>query len=82
MKTEHGEIVIYQAEDGQTSLDVQLQEETVWLTLNQMAELFDRDKSVISRHLKTIFSSGELDKETTVAKYATVQKEGTRKWIA
>ncbi len=79
MQNEHGEIIIYQAEDGQNLLEVHLEEETVWLTLNQMADLFERDKSVISRHLHTIYSSGELDKEATVAKNATVQMEGSRK---
>ena len=53
-----GEIVIYQTEDGQTSLEVKLIEETVWLNLNQMAELFKRDKSVISRHVSNIFKTG------------------------
>ena len=71
-----GEIIIYQTEDGQTSLEVKLIEETVWLNLNQMAELFKRDKSVISRHISNIFKTGELSKEATVAKYATIQMEG------
>ena len=74
-----GEIVIYQTEDGQTSLEVKLIEETVWLNLNQMAELFKRDKSVISRHISNIFKTGELSREATVAKYATVQMEGGRR---
>jgi prophage maintenance system killer protein len=74
-----GEIVIYQTEDGQTFLEVKLIQETVWLNLNQMAELFKRDKSVISRHISNIFKTGELSKEATVAKYATVQMEGGRK---
>lgn len=60
MKQEHGEIVIYQAEDGQTALEVQLTDETVWLSLNQLANLFGRDKSVVSRHLANIFQTGEL----------------------
>lgn len=75
---EHGEIIIYQASDGHSSIEVHLAGETVWLTLNQLAELFDRDKSVISRHIRTIFSSGELQKDLTVAKNATVQNEGGR----
>jgi prophage maintenance system killer protein/transcriptional regulator CtsR len=74
-----GEIIIYQTEDGQTSLEVKLIEETVWLNLNQMAKLFKRDKSVISRHISNIFKTGELSREATVAKYATVQMEGGRK---
>jgi len=74
-----GEIIIYQTEDGQTSLEVKLIEETVWLNLNQMVELFKRDKSVISRHISNIIKTGELSKEATVAKYATIQMEGGRK---
>ena len=73
-----GEFVLYQTEDGETALDVRLDGDTVWLSLNQMAELFDRDKSVISRHLSNIFKSGELDREATVAKNATVQMEAGR----
>ena len=71
-------IRIYQSEDGQTELNVQLDMETVWLSLNQMVELFERDKSVISRHISNIFKERELAKEATVAKYATVQTEGNR----
>jgi hypothetical protein len=74
-----GEILLYQTDDGQTELDVRLEAETVWLNLNQMAVLFQRDKSVISRHLGNIFSTGELARESTVAKFATVQQEGARK---
>ena len=70
------EILLYQTEDGQTKIDVKLSGETVWLTLNQMAELFQRDKSVISRHIKNIFDEGELNEKSTVALFATVQTEG------
>jgi hypothetical protein len=76
MKNEHGEIVIYQAEDGKSSLEVHLLEETVWLTLNQMTELFGRDKSVISRHLNNIFKSSELCRKSVVAKNATTAADG------
>ena len=76
--TEQSEVVLYQTDDGQTQLDVQLDQETVWLSLNQMADLFGRDKSVISRHLNTIFNTGELARGATVAKNATVQIEGQR----
>jgi prophage maintenance system killer protein len=69
-------ILLYQTEDGQTSLDVRLQEETVWLSLTQMAELFDRDKSVISRHLRNIFREGELVRAAVVAKNATTAADG------
>ena len=72
------DVVIYQAEDGSAKIEVQLDQETVWLNLNQIAELFGRDKSVVSRHVNTIFKSGELSREATVAKNATVQTEGGR----
>lgn len=75
----NGQIAIYQTEDGQTQIDVRMEKDTLWLTLLQMAKLFDRDKSVISRHLKNIFDTGELPREATVAKSATVQTEGSRK---
>ncbi len=73
-----GEILLYQAEDGATRIEVRMVNETVWLSLNQMAELFQRDKSVISRHIANVFEEGELLPEATVAKYATVQSEGNR----
>ena len=73
-----GEVVIYQTEDGMSKLEVNLQEETVWLTIEQMAELFQRDKSTISRHINKIFKEGELVREATVAFFATVQNEGSR----
>ena len=66
-----GEIIIYETQDGETSIDVRMEEETVWLTLHQMAILFDRDNSVISRHLKNIFLENELDRNSVVAKNAT-----------
>jgi len=72
------EILLYQPEDGQTRIQVRLENETVWLSLNQMAELFQRDKSVISRHVSNIFKEGELARAATVAKYTTVQQEGGR----
>lgn len=71
-------VLFYQTTDGQTNLDVRVQADTVWLNLNQLATLFDRDKSVVSRHLRNVFSEGELDPATTVAKNATVQTEGGR----
>lgn len=66
-------IVVYKSNDGIVQLDVQVSDETVWLTLDQLALLFDRDKSVISRHLRNIYAEGELTREATVAKNATVQ---------
>lgn len=71
-------IILYQTEDGRTRVDVQFKGETAWLSLNQMAELFQRDKSVISKHIKNAFAEGELREEATVAKFATVQTEGGR----
>ena len=71
-----GEIIIYRAEDGETRLEVSLKEDTVWLSLNQMVALFDRDKSVISRHIKNVFREGELDKRSVVAKFATTASDG------
>ena len=73
-----GQIVLYQTEDGSSRIECRFQGETLWLSLNQMADLFGRDKSVISKHLKSIFEDGELAREATVAKYATVQTEGAR----
>lgn len=64
------ELVIYQTEDGQTKVDAIFSGETVWLSLNQMADLFQRDKSTISRHIKNVFEEGELDRQVVVAKNA------------
>lgn len=72
------EIIIYQTSDNQTTVEVQFEEDTCWLSLNQIAELFERDKSVISRHLKNIYKKGELEESATVAKNATVQMEAHR----
>lgn len=72
------EIILYTSADNQTEIEVQFEKETVWLSLNQLAQLFGRDKSVISRHLKNIYNSQELDFEATVAKNATVQNEAKR----
>ncbi|OFY51838.1 MAG: cytochrome C biogenesis protein CycH [Bacteroidetes bacterium GWF2_41_31] len=69
-------IEIYQLEDGKTEITVQLDSETVWLNLNQIVNLFDRDKSVISRHISNIFKEHELDKNSVVAKNATTATDG------
>jgi hypothetical protein len=69
-------LILYQTEDGRTRLQVRLDGETVWLSLNQIADLFQRDKSVISRHIRNVFEEGELLPSATVAKSATVQTEG------
>ena len=73
-----GEILLYQTADGISKIEVTLVNETVWLALDQMAELFQRNKSTISRHVKNIFECGELDESSTVAFFATVQNEGGR----
>jgi len=73
------EIVLFQSGELAEHIEVRLDEHTVWLTLNQMAQLFNRDKSVISRHLANVFREGELIQEATVAKNATVQIESGRK---
>ena len=73
-----GEILLYQTADGISKIEVTLVNETVWLALDQMAELFQRNKSTISRHVKNIFECGELDESSTVAFFATVQNEGRR----
>jgi len=74
----YGEIIMYQTDDGISKINVNMYDETVWLSLDQMAELFQRDKSTISRHIKNVFEDGELIRESTVAKFATVQNEGER----
>jgi hypothetical protein len=71
-------IIIFKTEDEKISVDVRFDEETVWLTLDQMAALFDRDKSTISRHIRNVFDEGELERQATVAYFATVQSEGAR----
>ncbi len=75
---ETGQLVLYRTEDGRTRIHVRLIQESVWLTLHQIADLFQRDKSVISKHVKNIFETGELSPERTVARFATVQTEGAR----
>ena len=72
----YGEMLIYQTEDGLTKIDVNMQDETVWLTQEQMAELFQRDKSTISRHIRNIFAEGELDEKVVVAEFATTSQHG------
>ena len=64
-------IIMYTTEDGLTKIETTFDEDTVWLSLDQMAELFQRDKSTISRHIKNIFEEGELQRNSVVAKFAT-----------
>jgi hypothetical protein len=75
----HGEFLLYQTADGQTRVQCLFQDETIWLTQQQMADLFGVDNSGVSRHLRNIFEAGELSPGATVAKIATVQVEGDRR---
>ena len=75
---EQNEIVLYQTEDGKVKLDVQMHDESMWLTQEQMAELFQRDKSVITRHINNIYAEGELDSKSTSAKNAFVPNTRSR----
>ncbi len=70
------QIEIYQGSDGQTQLEVRFEQDTVWLTNNQLVELFDSSKANVSEHIKHIFQSKELEESSTVRKFRTVQKEG------
>ncbi len=72
------QIVIYQTDNGQTAIDVRLENETVWLTQAQMAELFQSDRTTIVRHINNIYKDEELEREATCAKIAQVHKEGKR----
>ena len=74
-----GQIILYQTSDGESKIEVRLENDTVWLSADQMAELFQRNKSTISRHIKNVLEDGELEEASTVAFFATVQDEGDRK---
>ena len=76
---EENKIIIYQTEDGQTQIDVRLENETVWLTQAQMAELFNKTPQNITMHIQNAYKEGELDRESTCKEYLQVQKEGIRK---
>jgi hypothetical protein len=78
MKETDNRIIMFKTEDEKISVDVRFDEETVWLSLEQITLLFERDKSTISRHIKNVFDEGELIESATVANFATVQTEGTR----
>ena len=75
---ESNQIVIYQTEDGQTRIDVRMENESVWLTQAQMVELFQTTKQNVSLHIGNVFKDGELEQEATVKEYLTVQTEGKR----
>jgi Virulence protein RhuM family len=74
----NGEVLVYEAPDGEARVEVRLERETVWLTQQQMAELFGRDRSVVAKHLRNAFDEGELDPDSTCAKFAQVRPEGAR----
>lgn len=75
---EENKIVIYQSEDGQTQIDVRLENDTVWLTQAQMAELFQKTPQNITMHIRNAYNEGELDKESTCKEFLQVQTEGKR----
>ena len=79
MEENNNNIVIYQTDDGMTKIDVRLEDETVWLSQQQMADLYDTTKQNISLHIKNIFDEEELSVDLTVKEFLTVQKEGNRK---
>jgi hypothetical protein len=70
------DVVIYQADDGTTRLDVHIEQETVWLTQDQMADLFGRERSVITKHLRNVFREGELDEASVRANFARTAADG------
>lgn len=73
---EYGEILIYQTDDGQTNIEVKIEDDTVWLTQQQLTELYQCSKSNISEHIKHIFEEGELDKDSVVRKFRTTAADG------
>ena len=77
---EEDKIIIYQTEDGQTQIDVRLENDTVWLTQAQMAELFDKDRTVIGRHIRNIYKEEELEQDITCAKFAHMGSEGDQRY--
>ena len=81
MNYENGEIIIYQTDDGLTKIDVKVQNETVWLSQQQMAELFDTSRTNIIEHINNIYREEELDKESTCQNFRQVRKEGNRNVI-
>ena len=74
----YGEIIIYQTEDGLTKLDVRMEDETVWLTQQQMAELFQTSRTNVVDHIKNIYEEDELDENSTCRKFRQVRMEGSR----
>jgi hypothetical protein len=73
-----GDILLYQTEDGQTRIEVQLVDETVWLSQKQMAELFQKDVRTVNEHIRNVFDEGELPPDSTIRNFRMVQTEGKR----
>ena len=73
-----GEVIIYQSADGQTELSVRLRDDSVWLSQAQIATLFDINRTSVLRHIKNIYQSEELDRNSTCAVFAQVRQEGKR----
>lgn len=71
-----GQFLLYQTPDGESQIEVKLQDDTVWLSLDQMAELFQRNKSTISRHIRNVLEDGELDANSVIANFATTASDG------
>ena len=76
MDSNKSELILYQSKDGQSTIDVQLQDETVWLTQAQLTELFDRNKRTISEHIQNVFKEGELQEKAVVRKFRTTAADG------
>ncbi|MFH0892487.1 MAG: RhuM family protein [Candidatus Falkowbacteria bacterium] len=78
MDGKNDQIIIYNTEDGQTKVEVKMQDETVWLSQKQMAELFNKDVKTVNEHIGNIYDEAELSKNSTIRKFRIVQKEGNR----
>ena len=77
-----GQIILYQTPDGESKIEVRLENDTVWLSADQMAELFQRNKSTISRHIKNVLEDGELEESSVVAFFATTDADGKKYSVA
>ena len=76
----NNQIIIYQTADNQTQIDVRMENDTVWLTQAQMADLFQKDRTVISRHIRNVFKEGELDESLVCAKFAHMGHDGLQQY--
>ena len=76
----NNQIVVYQTADNQTQIEVHMENETVWLTHAQMVELFQKDRTVISRHIRNVFNEGELEEQSTCAKFAHMGNDGLQQY--